>query len=360
MGALRAAELADFGMIGVGQIFHAYHRGEIRDDDEVAVLHGPAELGYPPLSEPMVSIRATVQSALAQGVISDAAANRILRCAKALHYKQRSWERMAGELVDEKAFFDWLPVGKTDAKRVDAIEMISEMAAHIETPRASQPAHRMERTLVWHELVGRIEAEVKQDLGGDSAVLDELRLRPDNYAVAADRAALRQLSRQQAQRDGAVPERSELLAQMALHRQHHDLGRRSDVLRWMHENDLDEAGYEALLTDSYILQDATGQDVQRALIPDLIAQLRWSGEYAGLKARMQKKHDWLEDQGQTAKHISAQEQLNILIWYFETVLDRDMPRDLDAHARSLGLADRAEFCKLVMGEYLFCRAEGGE
>src|SRR5262245_59077732 len=39
IGALRAAELADFGMKGVGSIFHQYHTGALADDDEVALLH---------------------------------------------------------------------------------------------------------------------------------------------------------------------------------------------------------------------------------------------------------------------------------------------------------------------------------
>ena len=43
MGALRAAELAPFGMVGVGAIFEAYRDGILEDDDEVAVAHGPAE-----------------------------------------------------------------------------------------------------------------------------------------------------------------------------------------------------------------------------------------------------------------------------------------------------------------------------
>ena len=36
MGALRAAELAPFGMIGVGAIFAAYRDGRLTGDDEVA------------------------------------------------------------------------------------------------------------------------------------------------------------------------------------------------------------------------------------------------------------------------------------------------------------------------------------
>ena len=42
IGALRAAELAAFGMEGVGTIFELYRDGVLEDDDEVAIAHGPA------------------------------------------------------------------------------------------------------------------------------------------------------------------------------------------------------------------------------------------------------------------------------------------------------------------------------
>src|SRR5207248_2029284 len=59
MGALRAAELHQFGMIGVGNVFAAYRDGIYEEDDEVAVAHAPAEHGYRPLSEAMVNLRAS-------------------------------------------------------------------------------------------------------------------------------------------------------------------------------------------------------------------------------------------------------------------------------------------------------------
>ncbi|TMJ43028.1 MAG: hypothetical protein E6G89_02470 [Alphaproteobacteria bacterium] len=65
MGALRAAELANFGMCGIGEIFAAYVAGRLEDDDEVAVEHGPAEMNYITLSEPLVNIRATIDRAIA-------------------------------------------------------------------------------------------------------------------------------------------------------------------------------------------------------------------------------------------------------------------------------------------------------
>jgi hypothetical protein len=69
MGALRAAELYSFGMVGHGRIFEWYRDGVIDADDEVALTYGPVELGYPPLSEPLVNIRATLAAAVPSGIV---------------------------------------------------------------------------------------------------------------------------------------------------------------------------------------------------------------------------------------------------------------------------------------------------
>lgn len=47
MGALRAAELAPYGMTGVGQIFDQLRTGVLDADDEVAVLHTPTAGRWP-------------------------------------------------------------------------------------------------------------------------------------------------------------------------------------------------------------------------------------------------------------------------------------------------------------------------
>lgn len=57
MGALRAAELAPWGMIGAGRVYRAYARGEIEGDDEVAVLHLPARWGYRITTLALVEVR---------------------------------------------------------------------------------------------------------------------------------------------------------------------------------------------------------------------------------------------------------------------------------------------------------------
>src|SRR3984957_15656038 len=70
IGALRAMELDSFGMHGIGRIYEDFRDGVLQDDDEVAVLHGPEDLGYPPVTEAMVNIRATLAAAVCDGVIA--------------------------------------------------------------------------------------------------------------------------------------------------------------------------------------------------------------------------------------------------------------------------------------------------
>ncbi len=161
MGALRAAELHPFGMTGIGAIFEAYKDGRLEDDDEVAVIHGPAELGYPALSEAMVNIRRTLSDAVVDGVIPPATARQIEAIAKALPYRDRGYGRVlrlaadrgvpAEELAD---FRTWLPGGRFDQKREDARQMLRAMRRWAAQGAAAADARfHFERTLLWETAV---------------------------------------------------------------------------------------------------------------------------------------------------------------------------------------------------------------
>lgn len=89
MGALRAAELHTFGMIGVGEIFAAYRDGVIEADDEVAMTYSLDD--YRQLSEALADMRATLRLAVADGVLDDGQADRLVEHARRLPYASRSW-----------------------------------------------------------------------------------------------------------------------------------------------------------------------------------------------------------------------------------------------------------------------------
>lgn len=138
MGALRAAELAPLGMLGVGHIFAAYRYGRLFADDEVAVLHAPAELGWRPLTEAMVDIRATLAAAARARVISVATARVLRQAAIADNFRERSWQRLldtAGlEPIDRHAMLRWLPSGRVALKQADAVAAIELARALSATP----------------------------------------------------------------------------------------------------------------------------------------------------------------------------------------------------------------------------------
>src|SRR5688572_25122311 len=94
MGALRAAECADFGMIGIGTVFERYWSGELVDDAAVAQLHAPPEFDYAPLTEALVNVEATTERFLKLRAVTKAEAASLDASARALFFKERTWPRI--------------------------------------------------------------------------------------------------------------------------------------------------------------------------------------------------------------------------------------------------------------------------
>jgi hypothetical protein len=157
LGALRAAELDTFGMKGIGRVYQAFRDGLIEDDDEVAVLHGPEELGYPPVTEAMVNIRATLAEAARSGIIAASLAASLTNTAKALFYKERSYQAVmqsaAAAGLPEAAlrdFADWLPDGQIDQKRLDAETMLEAIRSHLAAGASPlRVSWRLAETAAW-------------------------------------------------------------------------------------------------------------------------------------------------------------------------------------------------------------------
>lgn len=141
MGALRAAELHQDGMIGVGSVFQSYVAGEIDGDDEVALLHADAEQMYRPLSEALVNLRFNLREAIARGILDHEQAASLIAAMKAMPFWQRTrealWRTPACRALDEarrarlRAFFLEHAI---DRKREDAILVLSEAARRQDEP----------------------------------------------------------------------------------------------------------------------------------------------------------------------------------------------------------------------------------
>jgi YcaO-like protein with predicted kinase domain len=93
LGALRAAELARFGMTGIGTIYDLYRSGMMVRDDAVMLVHAPAELDYAPFSLPLVDAEYALSLIELAGPVRRAM-QRIVRRAP---FETRTWRGCLAE-----------------------------------------------------------------------------------------------------------------------------------------------------------------------------------------------------------------------------------------------------------------------
>lgn len=101
MGALRAAECAAFGMLGFGEIYDGFASGILEDDADVAQSHAPAEMGFFPLSEPLVNVRATISRCLQLSHITNAEHDQLQSAAKAVFFKDRTYKQIVNSSIQD-------------------------------------------------------------------------------------------------------------------------------------------------------------------------------------------------------------------------------------------------------------------
>jgi hypothetical protein len=162
MGALRAAECADFGMIGIGTVFERYRSGELADDAAVAQLHAPAELDHAPLTEALVNVEATIAHFLKLRAISEAEAERLDRSARALFFKERTYRSILAHarLNEGRRSAELARLIKScrvDVKRQDALALLAYIEV-LEPARRVSPEWRLESTATWNLTLKRAEA----------------------------------------------------------------------------------------------------------------------------------------------------------------------------------------------------------
>lgn len=147
MGALRAAEMCDLGMRGIGGIFEDYRDGRLVDDDEVTVIHSAT---HEPLSTALVDIRATLERAVDHGVLEPERAASLVALAKRTFYPERSLPALLSRLPSDSAlehFAAWLSrEGLVERKRADAREALSLLAGG-GPPEAPRVGPRVPRTV---------------------------------------------------------------------------------------------------------------------------------------------------------------------------------------------------------------------
>ena len=150
MGALRAAELAPFGMIGVGAVYREFASGRLVADDEVAVAQLPAEYGFRATSDALVNLRHGIARA---PMVSRRTRAALVALASARFYRERSWARLIADARAARlparqidAFAAW---PKPDRKADDARLLLRRLARD---PGRTTPRLRVPRTWAVRQL----------------------------------------------------------------------------------------------------------------------------------------------------------------------------------------------------------------
>jgi hypothetical protein len=132
MGALRASELCQHGMIGVGFIYRWYRRCPLAADDAVAVTHTPMELGSRPLSDALIDIRLNLRAMVRAGDLTPDEAFILQDAAKELEFGKRSYEAVAA-LAAEKPAAKLRNSPRPSRKRQDALELLQLFAKYAQS-----------------------------------------------------------------------------------------------------------------------------------------------------------------------------------------------------------------------------------
>ncbi|ANK75322.1 MULTISPECIES: TfuA-like protein [Ensifer] len=163
MGALRAVECAPFGMVGIGEIYRQYAEGARVDDADVALIHGPAELGYLPLTLPLVNVDATLKRLSQTQALDPALIASMGATASAMFYKERNWAGIVARVAlpagtDPARLTALLASEYVDQKGIDARHLLDALR-HAPTQRtvASQ-GWKFNSTSMWKRLFGQPDA----------------------------------------------------------------------------------------------------------------------------------------------------------------------------------------------------------
>ncbi|HEX4276123.1 MAG TPA: thiopeptide-type bacteriocin biosynthesis protein [Bryobacteraceae bacterium] len=267
MGALRAAELADFGMVGIGDVFQRFRSGEYTDDDEVAIVHASAEQGYRALSEAMVDIRDLCARAIRTGGIAPDEADGLVRIAKAMHFSQRHWEAIlagarAEGMADHVAMrIEALRVSTPHgAKERDAITLLQHLASPDLKSQRHEPARlKVEQTVFLSDL--------KQQVRRESAPEPEQAPGTD-LNVARKKVLLGMLANREAVRRGLIIGSEDVKEMTDWFRGTYSLADEDRFADWAATHALEEHEFDYAMrrfTGVVRVEEAAGTDIDREL-----------------------------------------------------------------------------------------------
>ncbi len=333
MGALRAAETAVFGMVGVGQIYEWFAGGELNDDDEVALAHGNSESGYLKLSEPMVNLRATLRYARDMGVITSDECEQLIGVAKSLFFPERNWHNIwqaATCLASDKRarLEEFVERHYVDVKRQDAIRLL-ETIRDLPQPLAPVPrTFNFTRSFLFDTLYNRDRTVRYGDVDVPlSAISNYAALHMTDFNDLNERALNRALVLAMAEMLQVQATSEEIDKEQTYFRRKYRLNSDADLADWQARNHLEPDEFRALMQ-----QNAQCRRMRRWLLTRLV-MLR-SARVLLDELRLENRfEEWLERAAEEEKIVSQHAD------YFKEMgqTDVDLRQLLIDHLNATGL-----------------------
>ena len=137
LGALRAAELHQLGMIGIGAIFEAYADDRILRDDAVLITHAPAELDWRPLTVALVD----AEIALQRAPLGAQERRHLQRIVRRMDFRARTWKACLDDYRKRTGRRAPIDDGALEsvatAKRDDALALVAALMSGLPRPHPS-------------------------------------------------------------------------------------------------------------------------------------------------------------------------------------------------------------------------------
>jgi hypothetical protein len=369
MGALRAAELAEFGMVGVGEVYQAFVGGDLEDDDEVAVAHGDAASGYRRMSDAMVNIRWTLRAAERDGVIGTNARVRLEGLAKAMPYDQRDLRLVLGSCARDvlpapkvAALQAWLQEGTVDQKHIDAVALLRHVAV-LESKgwKRKSVTFRFAETDGWAALLAEVEGSAgrRLDRSADPGIEDELRAR-GMLGPVLGAATTRLLAADRLKKAGVTLNARAVEAWVDDFRREHGLYSEADFDAWLATAELDGSELEEFFRRESVVR-ATRREFRSAIGGALEDELRATGQLREVSSLAARKAIVLASHGLESPSLKdvGLAEVDLWGWFFRERLGSDTPSSIEAYAAQQG-STVDEIRMAALRDFAFERLTAGE
>lgn len=253
MGALRAAELHEFGMVGHGVVYNWYKSNFIEDDDEVCLAHLNHLKNFLPVTIPMVNLRYTFINAIKLNLIDKKLVPEIINHLKKIYYLDRTKVKILKEckLIFNNTTFEQINLilnkHYIDIKKNDAITLLKKLSLdQPNRPKASKLQFK-EESKQFLNAFNQHDQTIPNTSFNLRSIFQQTIINSDNFLETHTNALNRQMTIEFAKFLKITPSTKSIFIEDFKFRLKNKLLSKKIFDNWLIENHLNENLYENLI-----------------------------------------------------------------------------------------------------------------